>query len=204
MPVTAPISLNARQMDAITVGNATATSDGTAQALGAATTASSVSNDLSVAGGSPIAGAPLIDYAMSQTDALARGTFGVHVDATSRTGVTDGKRNTVTAALAGTATGTPPTARANTTLQVFAVATANGTRVLFGSITATACCVPAATTQTSAAIGVDGPYTRIRKVQPLNIHPETSSSAIDFAAVSSSLPLLDPFRLQAATAGPRF
>lgn len=199
-----PRPLTASEMDLITIGNARATSSGAARAAGMGASGFSVSNDSSITGGNPIAGAPITAYAMSQTQSVADGTSSAHAEAKSLTSTTDGHTATVAATLNAAAQGTPPTAQASAALKVFAVGMTNGTHVLFGSVSATACCVPDATTTASAALSVVGPYSEVARTSPLDIHPQTSQSAIEFAAAASPLPLLNPSLLQAATAGPGF
>lgn len=199
----APRSLTAHEMDSITIGNATATSNGTARAAGTQLTSTTFSKALSIAGGSPITESPFIDYAMSQTQSRADGTLRAHAGAKSQTGVTNAKGSAVNATLNANADGAPPSAHATSALQVFAVSMANGTSVLFGQVSARACCVPHATTAVNAHLTANGRHVHLLQARPTNLQPETSAATIDFAAVSSLLPLMDSSRLDAATTSPR-
>lgn len=199
-----PRPLTIAEMDGITVGNATVTSNGAALALGAQASSSTFSKDLSVGGGGPTAGSPFVNYAMSQTKSLARGTLIAHAKATGKAAVSGDSGSGVGAAISARANGAPPMPQAAAALQVFAVSLANGTHLLFGSVSASACCVPGATTTVSLDLTAQGRYLRVQQNRPTNVEPGSRNAAIDFALVSSSLPITDPSRIMAGMAAAHF
>lgn len=196
--------LNAAELDLITAGNALARSDGFAQALGERSTASSSSNDASIDGGSLIAGAPFTNYAASQADGDARGVVTTQATVTGTISVGNGPASVVGAQSEGAANAANPGATAKATLQVYGVSIANGTNVVFGSVGANACCVPGAEAMAKVDLSAAGRYVRSQQTREINPNPSYKAAGIDFAVVSSALPITDPSRAILAAAPARF
>ncbi len=191
-------------MDGITVGDARATGDSTANALGTASQSSALSNNLSVAGGSPIAGALFTNYASSQTKASARG--GTHVEANSNGKLLVGlnQHSRVGADVVSSANATGTDVRAAVLIQMYGVSTPNNTHVVFGTVSAATCCAADAAAQATVNLLADGAYVRSQKIQRINTVPGSHDQTIDFSVVSSMGPITNPSTIVSAAVAPHF
>lgn len=188
-------ALSAGEMDRITVGDASATSDTSSQAIGAAAASTTLSSDISVAGGSPLSGAPIVNYAASRNQATARGAMTAQATGSGRIFVgTSGGSGAAASATAG-ATAAGSGAGATIDIRLYGISTANGTSVVFGTSRATACCAPLADALATIDTTLTGPHVQVQKTERQDLSAGTRSTTIDFAAVSSRLPLIDPSRL---------
>ena len=199
----APRSLTSAEMDRTTAGNSTATSSGAAHAVGARSESSALSSDLAVAGGSPILGAPFIDYAVSQSQVLARSATSAEADSGGKILIGDGTHGVGAEAISGAKTaGIGASAAAS--IQFYGVTVTNNTSIVFGTVSAVACCRPIADSQARIAILANGPYVRTEQMQRTSLNPRVNDTTIDFVAVSSLLPITDPSRMAASVGAPRF
>ena len=186
-------------MDRITVGDARASSGASAHAIGAASESAASSDNVSVAGGSPIAGAPFVNYAASQGQAAAGGAITAQADGGGKVFVGGGASRASADATAG-AHAAGHGAQARITIQLHGISTPNGTDLVFGSVGATACCGPPAQAHATADSQASGPYVRHLLARRVTSHSGPSQDKITFAAVSSVLPILDPSLVAAAMA----
>ncbi len=199
----APRSLTSAEMDRITAGSGTATSSGAAHAVGARSESSALSSDLAVAGGSSILGAPFIDYAVSQSQALARSATSAEADSGGKILIGDGTHGVGAEAISGAKTAGIG-ASATASIQFYGVTVTNNTSIVFGTVSAVACCRPIADSQAKIAILANGPYVRTEQMKRTSLNPRVNDTTIDFAAVSSLLPITDPSRMAASVGVPRF
>jgi hypothetical protein len=190
--------LTGAEMDRITAGSVVAIGEATAYALGSApqTAVSATTNSAA----SPFAGAPLRDSASSQAAAFASGSEFAKAGLSSHisvVGANGGAR--VEASGAASAMGNE-TSRAEVRTQGYGVTT-DRADLVFGSIAAVACCGSGATAQVKVDSGTDGLYSR----EVRDAHTSTGAgqiqSSVDFALVSSALPIADPAQV-AVTGGP--
>lgn len=186
------------EMDQVTAGAAAAVNYTAALALGSAPHASAFGAASAYYGSSPIVGAPLTDYANSQATAIASGGSFAHTSLSSEVSV---DRANGGASVGARAMGTG-TSQAQVTAQFYGVST-NRTDLVFGSVSAVACCGSNA----AAGIEVDsragGPYTRELRAAPASETPGQVGNRVDIAVVSSALPLLDAAQVFVAGAPAR-
>jgi hypothetical protein len=190
-------------MDRITAGNATATSSGAAHAVGVRSESSALSSGLAVTGGSQILGAPFIDYALSQSQALARSATSAEADSGGKILIGDGTHGVGAEVISGAKTAGIG-ASAAVSIQLYGVTVTNNTSIVFGTVSAVACCRPIADSQARIAILADGPYVRTEQMKRTSLNPRVNDTTIDFAAVSSLLPITNPSRMAASVGAPRF
>ena len=192
--------LNETEMDRVTVGSARAASSVSAQAIGSTATAFTSTSDLVIASSRPINGAPFLSYATVQSRALAAEGESAQADGAGEifagSGPTLGAGANVTAAATATGAG----ARAQVNVQLYGIVTTDHTALVFGTIDALACCAPHASGQATIDTLAEGPYVAGQYVLRTGTNPGAAESAIDFAVVSSPLPLVDPSLLGAASA----
>ena len=189
-------------MDQITVGDASATSDTSAQAIGGATASTTLSSDISVAGGSPLSWAPIVNYAASRNQATASGAVTVQATGSARIFVgTNGGSGVAANATAG-ANAAGSGAGATIDIQLYGISIANGTSLVFGTARATACCAPLADALATIDTTVVGPHVQVRQAELQDLSVGTHSTTIGFGAVSSQLPLIEPSRLPVPMAVP--
>jgi hypothetical protein len=179
------------EMDQVTAGSALAVNQVEALGLGAAPQTTAFTSTLADSGGSPIAGAPFINYASSQAAAssASNGTF-VQAGGSNQIQVYgSGGGAWLDAASTATAIGSEPS-NAETNMQ-FTGFSLNHLDFVYGSIAAVACCNPLDTTQATVDSGGGGPYTKQLQGAPVSDMPGQIQSRIDDAVASSTLPLLD-------------
>jgi hypothetical protein len=188
--------LTGLEMDAVTAGLAISANDAAARALGAAPQAAVLGIASAYTGNSPIAGAPLLNYAKSQATASANGSELAQTGLSSRVsvgGVNAGASIDAKAAGGGTS-------GAQITAQFYGISTSPAD-LAFGSVSASACCGSATTVQVKADSGAGGPYSQeIRSTATTDVHGQ-AQRRVDIAVVSSALPILDPAQLS-VTGGP--
>ncbi|HJU19096.1 MAG TPA: hypothetical protein VJ770_21785 [Stellaceae bacterium] len=178
------------EMDRITAGSAAAVNQAEADALGAAPQTTAVTSTLADTGGSPLAGAPFLNYANSQLAASAANGPFAHAGGSSQIQVDGGNGGVwMNAAATGTAIGSA-TSHAEVDMNFTGVSTSR-TDLVYGSVNAVACCNPTDKTEANLDSGAGGPYTlRLQNASASSI-PGQTQSRIDAVEVSSTLPLLD-------------
>ena len=175
------------EMDAATAGSAVVMNDAAARATGSAPQAGVLGVASAYSGSSPVSGAPFLNYANSQAMASAGNGEIAETGLSSRISV-DGTNGgaSIDAKAAGTGT-----SRAQVTAQFYGIST-NRSDVVFGSITAAACCGSSTTAQVKADGEAGGPYTRQLQAAPVSDTSGQVQRRVDIAVVSSALPILDP------------
>jgi hypothetical protein len=208
MPVLeAPVSqsshrpLTVAELDRITAGDARASGDTSAAAIGGITDSLALSDNTSLTGGGPIAGAPFATYAASLDQGVANGAATAQANGSGSIFAGLGAAGAGAVATAA-ASGVGPRAQAQITFQLYGVGTANGTNLMFGSAGAAACCGPAADSQATLTPSASGPYVRSLQMTRINPLVGISQDTIDVATVSSQLPIIEPSRVAAAVASP--
>jgi hypothetical protein len=191
--------LNDIELDGITVGDARASSNTAAHAIGVQPETSTSSGDLSASGGSPISGAPFVDYATSQGNASGRSTQSAQATGNGEIFVGQSGGISAGANFSSTASVTGANAAAQISMQVYGLTTTNSVSLAFGAIGAAACCGPHANAQPAANSFATGPYVAGRQVQQTELTPQAVNDTIDFSIASSAMPMLDPGVLAAAT-----
>jgi hypothetical protein len=178
------------EMDAVTAGSAVAVNDATARALGSTPQTAILGIASAYSGSSPIAGAPLLNYANSQATASASNGELAQAGLSSRVSVDSSNGGaSIDAQAAGTGT-----SRAQVTAQFYGIST-NRSDLVFGSISAAACCGSVATAQVKVDGEAGGPYTRELQAAPVSDSSGQVQRRVDIAVVSSALPILDPAQL---------
>jgi hypothetical protein len=178
------------EMDQVTAGSAIAVNDAAAHGLGSAPHATVLGIASAYSGNSPIFGAPFLNYANSQAMAsagnggLAQTRLSSHVSVDSNNGGAS-----IDAKAAGTGT-----TSAQVTAQFYGISTSRADLV-FGSVSALACCGSAAAAQVKTDSGAGGPYTSEPQNAPVFDTPGQVQSRVDIAVVSSALSILDPAQL---------
>ena len=182
--------LTGSEMDAVTAGSAVAVNHAAARALGSAPQTAGLGIASAYSGSSPIVGAPFLNYATSEAMASAGNGELARTGLTSRVSV-DGTNGgaSISAKAAGGGTG-----HAQVTAQFYGIST-NRSDLVFGSISAAACCGSAATAQVKADGEAGGPYTREVQAAPVSDSSGQVQRRVDIAVVSSALPILDPAQL---------
>jgi hypothetical protein len=186
------------EMDRITAGSVVAIGEATAYALGSApqTAVSATTNSAP----SLFAGAPVLELASSQAAGFASGSELAKAGLSSHVSVVGaGGGARVDASGAASSTGND-TGRAQVRTQSYGVTT-NRADLVFGSIAAVACCGSGATAQVRVDGGAGGLYSRELRDAHMSIGAGQIQSSVDFALISSALPIADPAQI-AVTGGP--
>jgi hypothetical protein len=184
--------LTAAELDRITMGDARAMSDAAAYAAGAHSVTSALSAGLASAGGSLLSEAPVIDYAVSESQGSAYGATWVQANSSGKIFVSSSDSSAVGANAASFAQAAGEGGRAATKLQLYGVSTTNNTHLAFGTVSAVACCAPGDVARTEVDIATTGQYSYAQEAQRINTDPRVNNVTIDFVAVSSSVPVRIP------------
>jgi hypothetical protein len=190
--------LTGLEMDEVTAGSAVAANDTTARALGSAAETNVSGSASAYSGTGPIADAPLLYYTNSQAIASAGGDVLTETGLSSRTSV-DGANGGASIEATASASGT---SRAQVDAQFNGIST-NRADIVYGVVAAVACCGSGAEAQVGVNTRTGGPYSRELRATPASDTPGAAQSRIDIAVVSSTLPVLDPAQLLAASSSPR-
>jgi hypothetical protein len=186
------------EMEQVTVGSAGAMNEVEAHAFGSAPQTSSVTSTLADSGGSPIAGAPFLNYSTSQAVASASDGPLVQVGGSSQILVDSSGGARINAVATGTAAGSEAS-EAELNIQFTGISLSH-LDLAYGTISATACCNPRDGTQAEADSRGGGPYTSELQGAPISNVPAQVQSRIDAAVASSTLPLLDAGQALTVTA----
>jgi hypothetical protein len=187
------------EMIRITAGEAVAVNQAAAHALGTAPQ-TAVSATTQTYSGNPSAGAPLLNYAASQATASARSGDLAQAGLSSQISVDGGNGGAqIDTGATGAASG-DGTNRALVRTQTYGISTSTADLV-FGSVSAVACCGSTATAQVNAASEAGGQYSRELRSVVTSDTPEQVQRTIDIAVVSSALPIVDPAQVL-VTGGP--
>lgn len=183
-------------MDQITVGSAGAISGAEAHALGSVSQATASTSALVASGSRTIAGAPFQNAASSNyvsSQVTASASKGQTAEASGSSDVfADGKNGGVQIASKATAIGAGGgTSHAQVDMH-FSAITTNRADLVFGSVTAIACCAPLAEAQVGVTGKTGGAYARELRGSPPSNTPGQMRSRIDIVVVSSALPVVDP------------
>ena len=180
-------TLTSFEMDAVTAGSAIAVNDAAARAIGSAPQAGVLGVASAYSGSSPVSGAPFRNYTTAQAMAFA-GNGEIAETGLSSSVSVDGTNGgaSIEARAAGTGTN-----RAQTTAQFYGLSTNRGD-IVFGSVTAAACCGSSAAAQVKTAGEAGGPYTQQLQAAPVSNTPGQVQTSVDIAVVSSALPMVDP------------
>ena len=179
------------EMDQVSAGSAVAMNEVEALALGAAPQTTAFASTLADSGGSPITGAPFLNYASLQAAATSasNGTF-VQAGGSSQIQIQgSGGGAWIDGAATATAMGSEPS-NAGINIQFTGISLSH-LDFVYGSISSVTCCNPRDTTQAKVDSGGGGPYTRQLQGVPISDIPGQTQSRIDAAVASSTLPLLD-------------
>jgi hypothetical protein len=188
--------LTGSEMDQVTAGAAVAVNEAAAHALGAAPQTAVSATTQAKSNSGPIAGSPSLNYASSQATASASNGNLVQVRLSSQISV-DGANGGARIDAAATGNGT---SRAQVSTQTYGISTSRADLV-FGSVSAVACCGSAATAQVKADSGAGGPFSRELRGAEITDTPGQVQQRIDVTVASSALPILDPAQLL-VTGGP--
>ncbi len=182
------------EMDQLTAGAvAGASANATAQAIGPGPQSGTSAVTFADAGGSPIAGAPFVNYATGQTLSFGDNALSAQATSASHVSVDGGNGGAGITAIAH-ANGTM---NAQTQMQLHGVST-NTADLAFGSAGAAACCGTGAGAQVTADLTAGGPYSREYIVRR---QPEVAgqiAESVDAVVISSTLPIADPARIATA------
>jgi hypothetical protein len=192
--------LTGAEMDRVTAGSVVAVGGATAHALGAAPQTSVSAATQAYSGGSPIPGASFLNYATSQAAASASNGELVQAGLSSQIsvdGTNGGARIDATATSTAAGNGM---SRAQVSTQTYGVSTSRADLV-FGSVSAVACCGSTATAHVNADSEAGGHYSRELSSAAISDIPGQVQRTVDIAVVSSALPILDPAQLL-VTGGP--
>lgn len=190
-PSGGPRLLTGIEMDQLTAGSAVAGNQVDALALGSAPQTTAFTSTAVDSGGSPITGAPFLNYASSQAGAssASNGAF-VQASGLSQIQVSGGGGGaSIDGAATATAMGSQPS-NAEINIQFTAISLSH-LDFVYGSISAVTCCDPHNTTQAKVDSGAGGPYTKQLQGEPVSDIAGQIQSRIDAAVASSTLPLLD-------------
>jgi hypothetical protein len=179
-------TLTEPEMDAITAGSAVAGNDSAALGIGSETHTAALGSTSAYSGVSPILGIPFLNYEKSEASASASGdelaqttlSSDVYVD-----GANGGASITTTAAGIGTR-------RAQAIAQFNGIST-NRADLVFGSVTAVACCGSASAARVNLDSSTGGPYSKELRAMPASKVSGQAESRVDITVVSSALPILD-------------
>jgi hypothetical protein len=179
-----PRTLTSVEMDHVTAGSSVAINEAMASAIGTApaTIASgSASSDSEI--GLIV---PILDYASSKALAFAHGE---DIAKTRLSGSVSVRNNVGTVELDGLAEGIGSN-RAKATAQLYGIATKSADLV-FGSITAAACCNPEAEDHSNIFAKTSGGYTTELRSLSRFYTPEEHQSRVDIAVVVSAFPIFE-------------
>ena len=175
------------EMDAVTAGSAIAINVAAARAIGSAPQAGVLGIASADSGSNPVSGAPFLNFANSQ--AMASAGNG-EIAETGLSGSVSVDSANGGASIEAKAAGTG-TSHAQITAQLYGISTNRGD-VVFGSVTAAACCGSSTTAQIKADGEAGGPYTRQLQAASVSDISGQAQRRVDIAVVSSALPILDP------------
>jgi hypothetical protein len=186
-------------MDQITVGSAGAISGAEAHALGSVSQATASTSALVASGSRTIAGAPFQNAASSNyvsSRVTASTSKGQTAEASGSSDVfAAGKNGGVQIASKATAIGAGGgTSHAQVDMH-FSAITTNRADLVFGSVTAIACCAPLAEAQIEVTGRAGGPYSRELQGAPPSDTPGQTQRRVDIFVASSALPIVDPGRM---------
>jgi hypothetical protein len=183
-------------MDQVTVGSAAAINGAEAHALGSLSQATASTSVLVSSDSSTIAGAAFrtparSNYVSSQVTASASNGQTVEANGSSHVfsdGGNGGAQIDSTATAIGAGGGT---SHAQVGMHFYATSTSRADLV-FGSVTAIACCAPLAQTQVELTGRAGGPYSRtFLRASPSDTSGQIQSR-VDILVASSVLPIVDP------------
>jgi hypothetical protein len=193
-----PRMLTGPEMDAATAGSAVAADAIAAHARGSEAQTAVLGIASAYSGNSPIAAAPIFDYANSQATASASGSNLAQTSLSSQVSV-DGGNGGASVDAKAAATGS---SQVQATAQLYGIST-NRSDLVFGSVAASACCGSDASAQVAIDSAAGGPYTREVRSAPVSATPGQAQTGLDIAVVSSAMPLLDPTQVLVAGAPAR-
>jgi hypothetical protein len=193
-----PRILTGFEMDQVTAGSAVAADNAAAHGRGFAPQTEVVGIASAYSGISPIAAAPILDYANAQATASASGSNCAQTSLSSQLSVDAGNGGASVDAKAA-ATGS---SQAQVTAQLYGIGT-NRSDLVFGSVAASACCGSDAAAQIDIDSTAGGPYSRELRSAPASAMPGQVQNRVDIATVSSALPLVDPAQILVAGAPAR-
>lgn len=187
------------EMDRVTAGSAMAVSEVEARALGSAPQTTAFTSTVADSGGSPIAGAPFLNYANSQAAASASNGAFLQAGGSSEIRV-DGGNGGVRTDIASTSSATgSDSSHAEVNIQFTGISMRH-LDLVYGSVAAIACCNPFSRTQAKIDSAAGGPYMSQLQGAPVSDIPGQVQSRIDAAVASSTLPLLDAGQALTVTA----
>jgi len=184
--------LTSAEMDRITAGVATATSEATALATGGAPRTAASATTQTNSGNSLIPGSSFRNYATTRATALASNGQRIQAGVSTQISV-DGGSGGAWIDAAGTVAG-GGTGPVQVSTQAYGISTAR-TDLAFGSVSASACCGSTATVQVKADSGAGGSYSQEIHTTATSDVQGQAQRKVDIAIVSSALPVLDPARL---------
>jgi hypothetical protein len=188
--------LTGHEMDEITAGSAVAVNETVARARGFAPQTTALDIASAISGNSPILGASFLNYANSQATASASGGELAQTSLSSQVSVDSANGGaSIDAKVAGAGA-----SRAQVSAQFYGISTSTADLV-FGSVSAAACCGSAATAQIKADGKAGGPYTTELQAVPVSDASDQVQRTVDIAIVSSALPIVDPAHML-VTGGP--
>ena len=175
------------EMIRITAGAAVAVNQATAHAVGTASQTAVSATTQTYSDSNPSAGGPLLNYAASQATASARSGDLAQAGLSSQISVNGGNGGVrIDTGASGDGTN-----RTLVRTQTYGISTSTADLV-FGSVSAVACCGTPATAQVNAASEAGGQYSRELRSVVTSDTPEQIQRTIDIAIVSSAFPILDP------------
>jgi len=188
------------EMNQVTAGAAVAVSDAAAHALGTKAQTSVSANARTNLSNSLIAEFPFRNYPAARATASASSSGLVQADVSSQISVNGANGGAwINAAAVGTVGGNNPSlAQAST--QTYGISTSRAD-VVFGSVSAVACCGSAATAQVNADSHAGGHYSTELRDAAMSDMSGQVQRRVDIAVVSSALPILDPAQVL-VTGGP--
>jgi len=179
------------EMIRITAGAAVAVNQAAAHAVGTASQTAVSATTQTYSDNNPSAGGPLLNYAASQATASARSGDLAQAGLSSQISVDGGNGGVrIDTGATGAASG-DGTNRALVRTQTYGISISTADLV-FGSVSAVACCGSPATAQVNAASEAGGQYSRELRSVVTSDTPEQIQRTIDIAIVSSAFPILDP------------
>ena len=192
--------LTGAEMDQVTAGAAVAVSDAAAHALGTKAQTSVSANARTNLSNSLIAEFPFRNYPAARATASASSSGLVQADVSSQISVNGANGGAwINAAAVGTVGGNNPSlAQAST--QTYGISTSRADLV-FGSVSAVACCGSAATAQVNADSHAGGHYSTELRDAAMSDMSGQVQRRVDIAVVSSALPIVDPAQVL-VTGGP--
>ena len=186
--------LTSAEMDRITAGVATATSEATALATGGAPRTAASATTQTNSGNSLIPGSSFRNYATTRATALASNGQRIQAGVSTQISVDGGSGGAwIDSAAAGTVAG-GGSGPVQVSTQAYGISTAR-TDLAFGSVSASACCGSTATVQVKADSGAGGSYSQEIHTTATSDVQGQAQRKVDIAIVSSALPVLDPARL---------